>query len=449
MTTELRRGSLTFAQRGIVRLSDATRGAPWQNVFYWVDIKGYLDIEAFRKALAIIQERHEPLRTRYCDSGVGVEAVVIENAPLPFKWLRIDPNADILPIADASSKICFDRRSLPLWDVKLISRSDTLHDLILCFDHLCADLWAMTILAKELSQIYNALISNVEHNLRTMRLQCVDGARLEKDWVNSLAGEKSLNWWCQHLGFDPAKRNLLPGDRPRYNQPYLRAAQLTLRLRVDLATKLRKLARQRRQSLYSVLLAGLHGVLHQHGCGPAPIVGTRMAARLINTASMLGVFRNTVVLRPWAIDNPSLEQLLERASKTTLEAIHHQHTPYDLLKKSLSERHDVLLDDLVLVMLIFDESPFSRLEIVGTETNCNNYVGLLRMPSEFRHDSSEDISDIRRFVARSHADLTVYVVGNDASLLVNLIYKMDRIGDAIMRKFAKDLLGFLSALGEL
>jgi hypothetical protein len=404
---ETRRGPLTAAQQEIAELYHATRKAPWQNLHYWIGLQGELNQQALARAVVALQERHEPLRTQYVYGENCAEAVVLKHVPVPLSVENIHCSYnEVRQLASDIANRSFDHSAAPLWQVKLLKSSRNRYELLLCLDHLCVDGWSMETFVREFNSYYNAFVAGQRLALQPLRAQCIDGALDEQQRLQSPRGQAERDWWLASLGKPPAVPCPLPGGRPRRRQPYFRAARRVMRLGAELTSRIGNAGRRHRCSVFSVLLAALHAALHKHGGGSVPIVGTRMAAREAKTAATLGPFRNTVILRPAEIEGPSLGQLLNRASQTTLTALSHQLTPFNSLREPLSQLYGIALDDLALVMLLLDRSPFRQLALSGLRLVDIHRIGTLELPPELNAAKGPCVSELNRLVMRSHADLT-------------------------------------------
>ncbi len=127
----------------------------------WLD--GRVERAALERAVAVVVERHEILRSHIVDiDGRPAQTPARADLPLPIRVVDLtgaaDPQAEALALARAEALRPFDlARALPFRVLLAPTRADRALALIL-MDHAAADGWSIGIFAQELLGAYDALV---------------------------------------------------------------------------------------------------------------------------------------------------------------------------------------------------------------------------------------------------------------------------------------------------
>ncbi|HEY4561968.1 MAG TPA: condensation domain-containing protein, partial [Thermoanaerobaculia bacterium] len=311
-------------------------------------------------ALAEIVRRHEALRTVFRESAEGEPVQAVQ----PFTALML-PVIDLSGLPDARSAAGplarelagrpFDLARGPLLRCSLLRLGAEEHHLIVALHHIAADGGSLEILARELSELYQAFAQGLPSPLPALPVQYADFALWQRRWLAGEVLEAELAWWRERLaGLAPALE--LPADRPRPARQSFRGDSRGSCLDPRTGAALATLGRRHGATPFMTTLAAFYTLLHRYTGEEDLAVGTLAAGRgSAETQGLIGFFANTLVLRASLAGDPSFLELLARARTTVLEAYAHQDLPFEQLVAALAPQRDLARAPLFQVLLTFRE----------------------------------------------------------------------------------------------
>ncbi|WP_155490959.1 MULTISPECIES: condensation domain-containing protein, partial [Pseudomonas syringae group genomosp. 2] len=304
-------------------------------------LHGVLDVEALRRSVEHLIERHETLRTTFEQPGDEALQVVHPASPFALDVDQLAAGETVERYVDQEVQQPFDLQHGPLLRVRLLKLSEQEHVLVLTQHHIVSDGWSMPIMVDELMQCYQAATLGRKAELTPLPIQYADYALWQRNWLEMGEQERQLAYWKQHLGEQQPILEL-PTDRPR---PALRSydgARLNVELDAALLNDLKTLARQQGITLFMLLLASLQTLLHRYS-GQADIrVGVPVANRTRSeTQRLIGFFVNTQVLKADFDTQTTVAGLLQQIKQTAVEAQAHQDLPFEQLVEALQPQRDL------------------------------------------------------------------------------------------------------------
>ena len=108
--------------------------------------------------------------------------------------------------------------------------------------HIASDGWSMSVMTRELAELYAAFSQGQASPLPEPELQYADYALWQRDWLQGEALQRQLDYWRDRLADAPAVLDL-PTDRPRPATPSYRGATAAFHLPPALHARLDALAK--------------------------------------------------------------------------------------------------------------------------------------------------------------------------------------------------------------
>jgi amino acid adenylation domain-containing protein len=344
---------LSYAQQRLWFLDQLEPGSAVYNIAYAVEIRGSLEPAVLASVLAAVVARHESLRTTF-DAQEGAPVQVIA-PPGPVRMPCVDLTA-LEPLARVAetARLCreegarpFDLHRGPLLRGVLLRCAPEHHEFLLTLHHIIADGWSMGLMIGEINTLYRDSGSTA---LPPLPIQFADYAAWQQ---RTLAGEgfqRDLEYWRGQLA--GASTLELPTDRPRPPVETFQGTIQPIRFEEALTAALHGVARQCGGTLYMVLMAAFHALLHQHSGQRDLSVGSPIANRdRVETEDLIGFFANTLVIRADLGGDPTFRELLGQLRTTILEAFAHQDMPFEKLVEALKPARDMSRNPLFQVML--------------------------------------------------------------------------------------------------
>jgi amino acid adenylation domain-containing protein len=318
------------AQQRLWFLEQLNPGSAEYHIPIELTIRGPLDREALRLACQAVVERQETLRTRLRTDADGQPVAVVEEAGR-FELGLDDAAGDHVradELADAEARRPFDLGRDPLLRARLIRIAPDEHTLVLTVHHAAADGASLEVLREGLAKAYAAARDGQRPDLGRPDLGYADLAAWRHRHRDDARHRADLAYWRRRLA------DLVPLDLPtdRDRPPQRDSAGAAHRFRVpdDVATAVERLARERRTTPFTVLLAAYQAALGRWAGTDDVAVTTAVSDRAGSDAiDLMGMFVDTVVLRADLSDDPSFTAMVDQARQRVREALAHQRATFD------------------------------------------------------------------------------------------------------------------------
>ncbi|MDR5776827.1 MULTISPECIES: non-ribosomal peptide synthetase [unclassified Caballeronia] len=327
------------------------------HIAHTLRLTGRLDIAALQRALAQLVRRHEALRLRFeAQDGVPVQTVT-GDAHYRFEQTRVaDEGASLDDALRAFACAPFDLQHGPLLRVALFETSRDRHVLQFVVHHIVADAWSMDVLFRDLLTLYRAErdegIERAACALPPLPVQLADYALWQREWGADERLAEQIVHWRERLDGAPAALTLPRDVPPRATRSH-DGGLARVHLPPAFADVARRIARERRTTLFTVLLAVFDVLLYRYSGQRTVVVGVPTAGRARSELEqVVGFFVNTLIVRADLDGAHAFDAMLTRLHERVLDAQAHQDVPFAKLVEALGvERH---LDSSPLFQVMFD-----------------------------------------------------------------------------------------------
>ncbi|MFI2607351.1 amino acid adenylation domain-containing protein [Kitasatospora sp. NPDC018619] len=392
-------------------------------------LTGPLDRDALARAVDLVVERHEVLRTSYRVVDDRVRQVVHPAAPgvLCFAEPSAGGPADEAAVeaaVRAELATPFDLADGPLLRALLLRSAPERHVLLVTAHHSVVDGWSSGVLFDEIGSAYAQFAAGRTPRPEPVAVQYADYALWQREWLDGPEVKAGLDYWESRLrGAEPLD---LPTDRPR---PAVRdTAGAVLRLAVPAAStaRLKDLARREGTTLFPVLLAGYQLLLARLSGQPDVTVGTVTTGRgRPELERAVGFYANTVALRTAVDEEESFAALLARVRDGVLDGFEHDRVPFERLVELLEPVRDPSRTPVFQTMLVLQNAFGAPLALPGVA------VEQLELP---------------RWEAT--VDLGLEFEERDGGLDFGLSYSTALFDEGTVRALGERLLALLDAVAE-
>lgn len=357
------RMALSFAQERVWFIDQLNGGSPEYNMPALFQLTGDFDLGLAEHAMGLVIQRHEVLRSVYDTDDAGVVQRVLDG--VQFHVFRHDLSA--LPHADR------EQRLATLIQAELTRPFDLAADLmvratyfdtgtdagghaqgVLLFNvhHIACDGWSQDLLVNEFVVAYRHLAESAAAPA-ALPIQYADYAQWQRQWMDSEAFDRQLQYWLGHLADAPAVHGLRL-DRPRPEAKAYVGSSISSRIERAEAAMLERLARHFQLTPFMLTHAALALVLARHSHGSDVLIGTPVANRhQAQTEHLIGFFINTLVLR-LGVEHATVADYLAEVRQVHLDAQSNQDTPFELLVDRLQVPRTPRHTPLFQVMLTAD-----------------------------------------------------------------------------------------------
>jgi amino acid adenylation domain-containing protein len=331
---------VSFAQQRLWLVDRLEPGSPAYNIPYALRLRGALDLDALRRSLDALVERHETLRTTLEERGGVPVQVIHAPAPVALEVVEVADEAAAARLAAEEAARPFDLAAGPLLRCTLL-RLAADDDHVVCFTlhHVVSDAWSSAVLVRELSELYGAFGRGEEATLPELPVQYADYAVWQRAWLAGATLEEQVRWWRERLAGAPPLLEV-PTDRPRALGQSAAAETHSFSLPPELSAGLRALARQEGATLFMTVLAGWQALLGRRSGQDDVVVGTPVAGRTrCELEGLIGFFVNMLVLRTELGGGVTWRGLLGRVREGALGAYAHQDLPFErLVEEAATQR---------------------------------------------------------------------------------------------------------------
>ncbi len=354
---------LSFAQERLWFLEQLQPGEAAYNLRDALPFQGPLDVPALERSVNELVRRHEALRTRFplvegrplqrveAHAAQSLPLVDLEHVPESMRALELER------IREREGEQLFDLAQGPLFHATLVRLAEDFHVLLLAMHHLVSDGWSLSVIRRELRQLYDAFSTGQPSPLPELPLQYGEFARRQREWLQGPVLEEQLDFWRRELAGAPELLEL-PMDRPRPAIQTYSGAFQTFLVPEPVSARLKALAQEERSSLFMVLLAALDVLLYRYTGQVDLPVGTPIANRNHGEIEgLVGFFVNTVVIRGDLSGAPTFRELLQRIRERSLGAFAHQDLPFERLVEELRPARHLSHHPLFQVMMFLQNLP--------------------------------------------------------------------------------------------
>jgi acyl-CoA synthetase (AMP-forming)/AMP-acid ligase II/acyl carrier protein len=252
---------LTSAQQRMWFLWKLEPETPLYNRPFAYRVQGSLDLFRLQQSLSAVEQRHEILRTNYCERGGVATGIVREAGPVPVALVDLSGQ----PAAQRESAAAqwmlqesarpFHLEKDRVWRCALARLAPDRHILLLAMHHIACDASTETVIVADLASAYNGKLADAPC------AQYADYAAWQ-DPRQSAAKEQEIAWWKRQLA-NIEGPCAIPCDFARPLRNCYQGSSVPLRL--DSATRARcqALARAGNTTIFTVLLAAFDVLLNR------------------------------------------------------------------------------------------------------------------------------------------------------------------------------------------
>ena len=347
-------------------------GAAFMNMPYAYRLSGQVNVQALRKAIQEIVDRHETLRTVF-DGDEDAPVQIVRRAKmirLSFTNLsRLSPDKkeeklQRLSKEDASKK--FDLTKAPLLRSKLVRLEPNEYVLFVTMHHIVSDQWSMGVFRKELGILYDAFVKGQPSPLPEPSLQFVDFVIWQKQMLNEGLFNEQIDYWTKQLAMPLARLDFQKRQKRRRKRIRFRSSRRPIKFDLDLYKAVKEFARRENSTPFMVFLTALNILLHVYTGEDDIRVGTLVANRgRAGTEEMIGYLVNELILRNFVSDAMSCGDLLDQVRGVCIDAYARQDLPFDYLESLLNEDWNRDAPPLCQVMFNYRNFPIPAQEFTG------------------------------------------------------------------------------------
>lgn len=353
---------LSYAQERMWFLHQLDPAASAYNVCLLWHLRGELGVEALRRSIFRVVERHTILRTVYSTDSEGQARQEVLSS-LPPEWSREDlrmlgskaQTKKYQEIVQHASTAQFDLNSRSTMRVVLFALTDIHHVLLLVGQHIIWDGPSFGVFCRELADGYNFFHTGKPDLYQPLPSQYIDFARWHREQWQSDSPQRSseLAFWEKELTPLPEPLDF-PVDFKRGASNDETGEWCAESLGGEATAVLMKLAAQEQVSPFVVLISAIAVVMTRLARTSEMIIGTTASRRnLPELEGLIGNFSNIVPLRISVPVSGSFRDLIRHCATRCQAAFSHADMPFECLLEHLNiprGQASPLIDTMVIFL---------------------------------------------------------------------------------------------------
>lgn len=393
--------SLSYAQQRLWFVDKLEDGSSQYNLPYAFRLTGKINVQALKRSLEEIVQRHEVLRAGFIQNDQQVIQYIRHEFELNIEQRDLSAISEeqqavqVQQLVEMEARGAFDLSVDLMLRAQLIRLSDSEYILTVTIHHIAADGWSARVMFHELSLLYAAYNNGAEAALSELPIQYSDYAHWQRDWLQDEIKKEQLDYWQSQLaGIDEVHG--LPLDYPRPAQQQHYGVIHTQQLTGAVSTQLIELCAKHDVTLFMLLHTAFAILLSRYSNKLDIVTGTTISGRQqVETEPLIGYFVNTVVLRTQFDNNDNFIAVLKRNKKTILEAFAYQYLPFEMLVEALRPERSLSHSPIIQIM-------FTMLDDEGEELTLPN----LAVQEISRQDNTLNF-DLRLSVRQKGEDISL------------------------------------------
>lgn len=328
--------NLTSSQQNIWNLQKYYEGTAISAICGAIYFKDELDTEILKKAISHVIEHQSGLRLRLCEvNGKAMQqAFEYQYEEIPVLQFS-DKEALHQYVLQCAQKLT-SLIDIPLYHFAIFQLNGQT-GIVTALSHLISDAWTLSLIAKQISDIYWGLAQGDPCDNKTW--DYLDHLHAEEEYFASSRYEKDTDYWQEKYPNKPEPTTIKLCTAAT---TAITAKQITSTLGSELTGRIEQFCKE--TSITPAVLFETAVILYLAKINPenqavtigTPVLG-RHNAREKNTA---GMFISTMPLTIPVSASDTVEDLVNRITDSHREIFRHQRYPYSSILRQLREKHD-------------------------------------------------------------------------------------------------------------
>ena len=366
---------LSYGQKRLWLLDQIDGPSPTYNIPLAMRLRGQLNQEALASALTSLMMRHESLRTVIKSNAAGDPEGFLMPGPdadslVVFTDLSHFPSDQANEVAvemiKRESEIPFNLANDYALRIQLVQLSPAEHILMLTLHHHAGDGVSMGILARELSESYEAYCFNSVPSWPALSIQYSDWAAWQKAYFEKENNNEDnlvakVERARLRLNGFPSQLDL-PTDFSREPGRQRRAQTVNFLVPKETVQRIDAFALEAKTTAFSVVLASYALALAKISRQYRLVIGSPVAGRsLEETQSLVGFFVNTLAVPVDVSCVTSGIDLLEQVKQCIQDCLIDQDLPFERLVEELGVPRSLSYSPVFQVALSFHTQDMGNL----------------------------------------------------------------------------------------
>nr|WNS47931.1 FunA [Talaromyces coalescens] len=352
---------MSFAQSRLWFQSRLSKDTASFNSVYTYEIKGKIHIPRLKRAVAVVVNRHDALRTcffRRPSDGEPVQGL-LKNKSDVFEHIPASSDEALQYQAEALRNRNWRLVEGDNFKLVLISRSPEHHFMIVAYHHIVMDGVSLHLFLKELNATY------VGNALSEVPKQYMDLSIEERKAITRGDLDRDIEFWMEILTPLPPTTPLLEIARVKARQAsdsYLNNESFR-DLGADVAERIKKASANLNVTPFHFYMAGIQVLMNRLLGVEDLCIGILDANRSIQSSRTIGFFLNLIPLRVNVKASENYADIVKRTSLQYYNAQRHNSVPFDLILERLGIHRNITHTPLFQIVVNYRQGNFSRIPL--------------------------------------------------------------------------------------
>ncbi|WP_329325160.1 non-ribosomal peptide synthetase [[Kitasatospora] papulosa] len=430
---------LSFAQERLWFIEKFERGTHAYNVPLVLNVADNVDMRILLATVRVVVERHETLRTLVKETrdGVGYQVVQDMDDVPQVPVIRVSDHEVLQEKLREDVEKVFDLAHEGPLLIRLYEVEQTAaRYLAFVIHHIAFDGWSTDVLLEDLTSMY-ALLEQAPPGtdllglLPAAEIHYKDFALWQRQYLTGERVDSLVQYWEETLS-DCATLELV-ADRPRPDHIDYRGEDIYRTVGASVSRRLRELAKERRVSLFSLLMGAHHLALRCFSNQNDIVVGVPVANRdHPQLEHLVGFFVNTLPLRVRIDPTGTVVDHIEATFREVMDLLRHQDLPFERLLTALDVPRDV-----------------SRHPIFQVAFSVQSFGSAPPSHQGERRQVLRTTSETRALYKVAKFDLSTFVDDSGEELEVNINYATSLFDRATAESFGETYLHILRQIAGI
>ena len=339
------------------------------------NINGKFDPSVFKKALNIVGQRQDILRTTFHLEEEDIICRIHETFDYKYQYIDLTEHESAIKteldlISRRISKTIFDLANGPLIYVCICRTATDSHSLIINIHHIISDKWSMRIMRQELSEIYSSLRLETVSQLDALSCQYIDYAQ---DQFSKNSKSNSLNYWKKRLG-GLDHHISIPSNKEESRNVSLKGKYSRMAFPPSLSKSIIECCREEKITPFIFFLTIFKIVIYKYTSHTDIVIGTPISTRSKQEyESIIGFFNDTMALRSQIGKSSSFKHYLTVVKKSFFEAFEHKDVGFEEVLNTVNPKRVEHVNPIFQMMFLYHKEYVESTFAQDLEINILNY----------------------------------------------------------------------------
>nr|AFI23579.1 PKS-NRPS hybrid [Colletotrichum higginsianum] len=342
------------------------------NITFWARLRGNIRVDQLARAVDIVANAHESLRTSFGMSQDGKPIQMILNkSRLRLEHSKIREEAEAKELFNDLKAYEYDLEGGELVRFNLLTLSDQVHYLVIGYHHIALDGISLEVLLSDVEKVYSggAPPSPVQYSEYS--------ARQNRELQTSGFSEEKRYWAAELSNPAPSVLPLLPSAKVTQRRPLEQYSHEHAQGRISLAVTraVQAACRRTKTNMFHFLLATYAVLLNRYLQVQDFCIGMADAGREMGAfAHSIGMYLNLLPLRFAIDDRQAFADVLTHARRKAQAAAAHGRLPFDLILQAAGVERSETHNPLFQAFLNYRPGVSERREFCGCEGQGEDWV---------------------------------------------------------------------------